>query len=199
MWLSIFSIVKTSFKLHRDYILPQTGAHRSTGAAGAMHHVGCLCSFWSNTFAVNAPLEPYSCISIVFSMPMLSNTTNESPCYIFFGAFICAWLYLRGGGQRVQWHLSPCWYVSECLCAYGPFLFISEQRVLVLEQQKDEDSNVRWNAAITPSFLPCVLGEASAFVCACLQGQAIQRPYTAHVRSPVWAWKVLCNNEVTQE
>lgn len=45
-------------------------------------------------------LERPPCISIVLSMPMLSNITNASPCYIFFGAFICACLYLRGGNRE---------------------------------------------------------------------------------------------------
>lgn len=117
----------SSSKFYWDYIFPQIQELWSADPAGVMNQVVCLCSFWSNVFAVNAPLELSSCISIVLSMLMLSNKTNTSPCYIFLGAFICACLYLGGGGRGVLWHLSPCWYVSECVRAYGPFLFIFER------------------------------------------------------------------------
>lgn len=102
--LSVFSMMQTPSKFYQDYIFSPIQELRSTYAAGVMNQVVCLCSFWSNTFAVNASLERSSCVSIVLSMPMLSHITNVSSCYIFLGAFICACLYLRRGGQGVLWH-----------------------------------------------------------------------------------------------
>lgn len=41
-------------------------------------------------------------------VPMLSNITNASPCYIFFGAFIRACLLSKRGDGGGLWHLLLC-------------------------------------------------------------------------------------------
>lgn len=98
----------------------------STAAAGVMNQVVCLCSLWSNAFAVNAPLEPSSCISIVLSMQMLSNTTNALPCYIFLGGFhLCLPLSKRGRtGSAVTFiAVLVCERVCACIRSLSLYLW----------------------------------------------------------------------------
>lgn len=120
---------------------------KSSGAQPAWW-IECLCSFSSNAVTVNAPLGPPSCISIVLSMQMLSNPTNVSPCYIFLGAFICACIY-----QRERWTWSAGTFIAALLCVvtrlFSVYLRTASQIHRVWEQQKDEDSNVHWNAGIS--------------------------------------------------
>lgn len=124
-WLSVFSTMQTPSKQYQDYIFPEIRELKSTDTVGMMNQVVCLCSFRNNAFVSNAPLEPSLHISIVLSMLMLSNTINASHRYIFLGAFICACLYLRGGGGwGVLWHLSWCSLcvrgsVCVCICAFS--------------------------------------------------------------------------------
>lgn len=158
-----------------------------TDTAGVMNQVVCLCFLWSNAFAMNAPLEPSLCISIVLSMPMLSNTTNASLCYIFLGAFICACLYLGGGGgPGVLWHLSPCWYVSECVRAYGPFLFISEQWVRYTGCWSSRKMKiVMCFGMLVSRWVSCWAWRGKLLhlhVC-------VERLYDVHLFGPVWAEK----------
>ncbi len=61
--------------------------------------------------------------------------------------------FIFGCGGVVLWHLSPWWYVSDCVRAYGPFLFISEERVRYTVCEKDED--IMYNGMLVSHSVSC--------------------------------------------
>lgn len=153
--------------LYQDYDFAPIQELRGADVVGVMNLVVCLCSLWSNALAENDPPESLSRISLVLSTPMLSNTTNASPCYIFLvglsSVFVFIWEEEDGECCDI-YHWVGMW---ACVHAYSPFLFICEVWVRYTGC-KDEDSNRAGNAGILVGFRLCTVGGGRFYICTCV-------------------------------